>query len=169
MIERLREVRTAAVLATVATADWPQPGDPPQPPPLAGFVVSTFSPLVAATAERCLAAAEPPPSRTAIIIASASGDAMSAEHVAHAVDTGGRVGPLLFFQSVPNAVAGHIAAKHGLTGPIVCLSGDAADGRSAAELLVCDGDADAALVIVVQQGPAVARAELLAPTHRGAD
>ena len=36
---------------------------------------------------------------------------------------GDRVGPLLFFQSVPNAVAGHVAARWGLTGPVVCLSG----------------------------------------------
>jgi 3-oxoacyl-(acyl-carrier-protein) synthase len=162
---------TGLALRTVATAAWPQPDDPPSPPALAGFIVSTFSALAAAVADRCLTGVDIPP-RTAIVIVSTTGDTVSAEHVAHAVDTGGRVGALLFFQSVPNAVAGHIAARHGLTGPIVCLSphGEAlADARAAASLLIADGDADAALVLWVEQRPDLAHALLLVPaTHQGA-
>jgi 3-oxoacyl-(acyl-carrier-protein) synthase len=138
---------------TLAEARWPEPGDPADPPPLAGFIVSPFSPLVAAVAERCLRrVSENRPPRTAIVIASPLGDLDSAVHVAGAVDHRTRVGPLLFYQSVPNAVAGHVAARWGLAGPVVCTSpvGDPlADGLATADLLFDDGDCDEALVVVV--------------------
>jgi 3-oxoacyl-(acyl-carrier-protein) synthase len=137
---------------TLAQARWPEPGDPADPPPLAGFIVSPFSPLVAAVAERCLSRARPAGARTAIVIASPLGDLDSAVHVAAAVDHRTRVGPLLFYQSVPNAVAGYVAARWGLAGPVVCTSpvGDPlADGLATADLLFADGDCDEALVMVV--------------------
>jgi 3-oxoacyl-(acyl-carrier-protein) synthase len=74
----------------------------------------------------------------------------SAVHVAHAVDSGGRVGPLLFFQSVPNAVAGYIAARWGLTGPVVCVA-SAEAGMDVAAALIEDGDAEEALVVLAEQ------------------
>jgi hypothetical protein len=67
------------------------------------------------------------------------------------VDLGQRVGPLLFFQSVPNAVAGYLAARWGLTGPIVCVGGLDA-GLDIAALLIQDADADDALVVQVDLG-----------------
>jgi hypothetical protein len=70
----------------------------------------------------------------------------SAARVAAAVDAGQRVSPLLFFQSVPNAVAGYLAARWDLTGPVVCVSGMSA-GLGIAGLLIDDADADEALVI----------------------
>lgn len=131
------------------------------PPPVPGFVVSSFSPLVAAAAERCLMVRHKNPpntgdigERTAIVVVSASGDARMAEHVAHAVDDGARTGPLLFFQAVPNSVAGHVAARWGLRGPMVCLcpTGDPkAEGLAQARLLIDDGDADEVLVVLVEQ------------------
>lgn len=133
------------------------------PPPLPGFVVSEFSPLVAEAADRCLAAryGSPPAGeageRTAIVLVSGSGDLPMAEHVAHAVDTGMRIGPLLFFQAVPNSVAGHVAARWGLRGPVACLCpvGDAsAEGLAYAQLLIEDGDADEVLVVAVEQAAA---------------
>ena len=154
-------------------------------PALAGFIASSFSPLVAEAAARCLTAAgrvtivpgadppggDPPSTvgdaedgarrqdgadarRTGIVILSASGDVATNASIARGVDAGARLGPLLFFQAVPNAVAGYIAARWGLTGPVVCLSpaGDAlADGYAAAELLIIDGDADEVLIIVAEQ------------------
>jgi len=133
-------------------------------PPLPGFVVSSFSPLVAAAADRCLIArhGSPPAAdevgrRTAIVLVSGSGDARMAEHVAHAVDTRTRIGPLLFFQAVPNSVAGHIAARWGLRGPVVCLCPvhDAkAEGPAYARLLIEDGDAAEVLVVEVEQASA---------------
>ena len=133
------------------------------PPPLPGFVVSEFSPLVAAAADRCLAARHGSPpaddagARTGIVLVSGNGDAAMAEHVAHAVDTGARIGPLLFFQAVPNSVAGHVAARWGLRGPVACLCpvGDArAEGLAYAQLLIEDGDADEVLVVAVEHAAA---------------
>jgi 3-oxoacyl-(acyl-carrier-protein) synthase len=123
------------------------------PPPLPGFVVSSFSALVAAATDVCLAGS-PPGERTAIVLVSGSGDAEMAEHVAYLVDGGLRLGPLLFFQAVPNSVAGHVAARWGLCGPVVCLcpTGDPkAEGLAQARLLIDDGDADQVLVVLVEQ------------------
>ncbi|MGH3276705.1 MAG: hypothetical protein ACRDNZ_20550, partial [Streptosporangiaceae bacterium] len=88
---------------------------------------------------------------TAIVMATALGDVSSAAHVARAVDLGQRVGPLLFFQSVPNAVAGYLAARWRLTGPIVCVGGLGA-GVDIAATLIEDGDADEALVVCADVG-----------------
>ena len=145
-------------LTALATATLPEGT---VPPPLPGFVVSSFSPLVAHVADRCLAirhgsapAADEVGQRTAVVLVSGSGDAVMAGHVAHAVGTGARIGPLLFFQAVPNSVAGHVAARWGLRGPVVCLS-PVADARSEglayARLLIEDGDVDEVLVVEVEQ------------------
>jgi 3-oxoacyl-(acyl-carrier-protein) synthase len=147
-------------LAILAEARWPEAADA-ELPQVPGFVLSAFNPLVAAAADRCLRRyygdpPAPPDSgdRTALIVVSGSGDAASAKHVASTVDSGGRVGPLFFFQSVPNSIAGHVAARWGLAGPVVCLcpTGDPmADGLAEAGLLIEDGDADRALVVLVEQ------------------
>jgi hypothetical protein len=88
---------------------------------------------------------------TAIVLVTALGDVTSAARVAAAVDAGKRVAPLLFFQSVPNAVAGYLAARWHLTGPVVCVSetGAAVD---AAALLLDDADADEALIVRADLG-----------------
>ncbi|MGH3759211.1 beta-ketoacyl synthase chain length factor [Actinophytocola sp.] len=150
-------------LPVLAEAGWSR-GEEPAPVP--GFVVSMFSPLVARLADRCLTTRHgtaPAPAevgrRTAVVLVSESGDARSAAHVAGAVDTGARVGPLLFFQSVPNSIAGHVATRWGLGGPVLCLcpTGDPrAEGMAQARLLIDDGDADEVLVVCVEQ--TVARA-----------
>ncbi|MFD0573860.1 hypothetical protein ACFQ0T_37350 [Kitasatospora gansuensis] len=85
-----------------------------------------------------------------MVLAGPLGDLTGAVHVAEAVDTGGRIGPLLFFQAVPNAVAGHLAAQWQLTGPVVSV-GDTAAGLAVTALLLADGDADEALLIRVDQ------------------
>jgi hypothetical protein len=148
-----------APVEVLSCARWPR-SDADTLPPLPGFVGSSFSPLVAEAAERCLRAHHGAPPvdpavglRTAVIVASAGGDVASAVRVARAVDGGARVGPLLFFQSVPNAVAGHVAARWGLAGPVVCLASPG-DGLAAAALLFDDGDADEALVVFAEQATA---------------
>jgi 3-oxoacyl-(acyl-carrier-protein) synthase len=147
-------------LAVLACARWPEAGDR-EVPTVPGFVLSSFNPLVAAAADRCLRRryGDPPVpdeegARTAMIVVSGSGDAVSADHVARMVDDGGRIGPLFFFQSVPNSIAGQVAARWGIAGPVVCLcpTGDPmADGLAEASLLIDDGDADQALVVLVEQ------------------
>lgn len=150
-------------LLVVSRASWPEPGDRERPR-IPGFVLSSFSPLVAEAADRCLRRVydEPPAPpdagrSTAIIVVSASGDLVSARHVARTVDSGGRVEPLFFFQSVPNSIAGHIAARWGLGGPVVCLCPTGhplTDGLDLAALLIDDGDATAAVVVLVEQSEA---------------
>jgi hypothetical protein len=162
-------------LAVLARAEWPAfAGD--RLPPIPGFVISSFSPLVAEVAERCLRKyfgnrpADPRRGeRTAVLLASESGDIGTAVAVAQAVDAGRRVPPLLFFQSNPNAVVGHLTARWELAGPVVCISpggfrgvappgqhspagGALDDAIQGAVLLIQDGDADAVLVIVAEQG-----------------
>lgn len=157
----------ATSLVELASANWPGTrGD--ELPPVAGFVTSAFSPLVAAVADLCLLRffpAPPAPSvygdRTAIVLASSTGDIATAAAVAEAVQAGTRVPPLLFYQSNHNAVAGHVAARWGLYGPVVCTMPGAAEdpgcprpltaaiteARACADLLIEDGAADAAMVI----------------------
>ena len=158
---------STAGLRVLASAGWPESAEDRVVPVIAGFVVSSFSPLAAETARRCLLrrpaaetatgpATAPAPAAgaerpvTAVVVVSPLGDLGGAVHVAETVDRGGRLGPLLFFQAVPNAVAGHVAARWQLTGPVVCV-GDTAAGLAVTALLLADGDADEALLIRVDQ------------------
>jgi hypothetical protein len=147
----------AGNLTLLARSDWP--GDASgKLRGLPGFIISSFSPLAAELAERCLLEyfgsrpADPERAeRTAIVLASSTGDIATAAAIAQAVDQRGSVPPLLFYQSNANAVAGYIAARWGLTGPVVCTipaSRGLADPLDNATLLIEDGDADAALVIL---------------------
>ncbi|GAA2109034.1 hypothetical protein GCM10009759_49360 [Kitasatospora saccharophila] len=167
----LRELAVAAGLRVLAAGRWPESAADVVLPVLPGFVASSFSPLAAEAARRCLdahpsgAGAGGPV--TAVVVASALGDLAGAVRVAGAVDGGERLGPLLFFQAVPNAVAGHLAARRDLTGPVVCV-GDARSGVAVAEGLLADGDAGLALLVLVEQsavpgGAERAAAVLLAP------
>jgi hypothetical protein len=145
----------AAGLAVLAASSWPESADDVAAPALAGFLSSSFSPVAAEVARRCLQRRPVPRTETtatitaattALIIVSSLGDIDSARRVARAVDTGGRIAPLMFFQCVPNAVAGYIAARWRLTGPVACLGGAGA-ALDAAGLLLEDADADEVLVI----------------------
>jgi hypothetical protein len=146
----LHAAAAAAGLTVPVAAAWPESDDDREIRPLAGFIVSTFSPLLAEVAERALRrrGERPPGHVTALVIVTALGDVTSAAQVAQTVDAGGRVGPLLFFQAVPNAVAGYLAARWDITGPVVCV-GDIAAGLDVARLLIDDADADEALVVWV--------------------
>jgi len=144
-------------LAELAAARW----DGGPPPPVAGFVTSAFSPLAAAVADACLTSyfGSPPADsargeRTGIVLVSTTGDLATNAAVAGAVQAGKRVPPLLFYQSNHNAVAGYIAARWGLAGPVVCtMPGTEAEAEQVTTLLIEDGDADAALVIAINAYP----------------
>jgi 3-oxoacyl-(acyl-carrier-protein) synthase len=144
----LHEAAAAAGLAVSSSASWPETDADREVTPLPGFVESNFSPLLAEVAGRALRDRGQPPASgkvTAVVIATALGDVTSAARVAAAVDAGKRVAPLLFFQSVPNAVAGYLAARWHLTGPVVCVTGTTA-ALDVAVLLIDDADADEVLV-----------------------
>jgi beta-ketoacyl synthase-like protein len=141
--------------AVLARGEWPA-GPADELPAIAGFVQSSFSPLVAEAARRCLTAryGAPPATtgHTGVVLASVTGDTATADAVAAALAAGRRVPPLLFFQSNPNAVVGYVTGLWGLFGPVVCLSParDAdpdADALDAAALLLDDGAADEVLVV----------------------
>lgn len=159
IVNAAEDAAERAGLSVFAQACWPEAGVA-EPAPLPGFVFSSFSPLVAATAARCLAAwygsAPPPPQeaeRVAVILTSVRGDVAIARAIAQSVDGGGRISPLLFFQSVANAVLGHITSRWGLGGPVLCTSpvGDpAADAMALAADVLADGDADAALIVLAE-------------------
>jgi hypothetical protein len=165
----------AAGLPVSSSASWPETDGDREVTPLAGFIESSFSPLLAEVAQRALrrrARPRAPGTVTAIVMVTALGDVTSAARVAAAVDAGRRVSPLLFFQSVPNAVAGYLAARWDLTGPVVCVSGTRA-GLDVAALLLDDADADEVLVVTVDLavtggGPDRAAAVLVTgPADRG--
>ncbi|MFC9330454.1 hypothetical protein [Kitasatospora sp. NPDC057015] len=173
-------------LRILAEGRWPDPEAVGAPdhrdalPPLAGFTASSFNPLVAETAERCLRshfgpaeARGPVSSRTALLLASGSGDLATALAIDTAAASGQRVPPLLFFQSNPNAVLGLVAARWRLTGPVVAVSPVAAvpgevppDALDLAKLLLADGDADQVLVIGAEQTPRTDPGEAGGPTGR---
>jgi hypothetical protein len=159
-------VTAVTSLRELSRAGWDS-AERGEPAPIPGFAASSFSPLVAQVAEDCLLRRrERVGTRTAVVLVSVHGDLVTAATVADAVDQGRRVPPLMLFQSVPNSVVGHVAARWRLTGPVVCLSpvGDPlADGLVEAGELIADGDADEALVIVAAQNPDVATAVLVAP------
>ncbi len=141
----------AAGLTVTSSAYWPETAADDTVTPLAGFIESTFSPLLAEVAGRALSRRDQPPAAgqvTAVVMVTTLGDVTTATRTAAAVDAGQRASPLLFFQSVPNAVAGYLAARWQLTGPVVCVSGTHA-GVAAAALLIEDADADEALVVRV--------------------
>jgi hypothetical protein len=156
---RLRD--RAGELIVLARSQWPT-RPPTALPPIPGFIISSFSPLAAELAQRCLRQhfGDPPADaerggRTAIVLASTTGDIATAAAIASAVDQGRAVPPLLFYQSNPNAVAGHIAARWGLTGPVVCTipaRDGLADAIDSAALLIEGAEADAALVVLADQG-----------------
>lgn len=161
-----------AGLVVRSAASWPETTADSEVPPLAGFIESAFSPLLAAVAARALRRRPRPAvpgAVTAVVMVTALGDTTSATRVAAAVDAGMRVSPLLFFQSVPNAVAGYLSARWDLTGPVVCVSGLSA-GLGIAALLIDDADADDALVIRVDlatAGDGLDRAAALLVTRPG--
>jgi len=145
----LHGAAAAAGLAVSSSASWPETDADGEVTALAGFIESNFSPLLAEVAGRALRRRDQPPVSgkvTAVVMVTALGDVTSATRVAAAVDAGERVSPLMFFQSVPNAVAGYLAARWHLTGPVVCVSGTSA-GLDLAALLIDDADADEALVV----------------------
>jgi hypothetical protein len=147
----LRAAAAEAGLTVSSSASWPETDADGEVTALAGFIDSNFSPLLAEVAGRALRRRAQPQASgevIAVVMVTALGDVTSATRVAAAVDAGKRVPPLQFFQSVPNAVAGYLAARWHLTGPVVCVSGTSA-GLDVAALLLDDADADEVLVVRV--------------------
>jgi hypothetical protein len=157
-LNALTSAAVAAGVTVTSSASWPESDSDGEVPALAGFIDSAFSPLVAEVVARTLRGRDPSDRAsgnrdaadrvTAVVVVTALGDVTSATRVAAVVDAGRRVPPLQFFQSVPNSVVGHLAARWHLTGPVACVTGTAA-GLDMAAQLIEDADADEALVVRV--------------------
>jgi hypothetical protein len=93
------------------------------------------------------------PARTAVLLASAFSDMVTAETVAVQTAEEWRVQPLLFHQPVPNPVINLAARRHGVTGPVSCLSVPervADEARAVAETMLGDGSVDRVIVLLVE-------------------
>jgi hypothetical protein len=91
-------------------------------PPVPGFIESQFNPLVYEVARRCLSTGGGD-AGTAIVLGSGFGDTTTADLASQNVAKGNVHNPLLFFQSVPTSILGHIAREFGIVGPLTCLAG----------------------------------------------
>lgn len=144
-------------------------------PRLPGFVASPFAPLVYDAVRRCLGAPDSADSpvahrggRTAIVLGSLAGDAVTADLAGEKVARGGVAEPVLFHQTVSTAVLGVIARDYRITGPVTCVSAVGDTGAAlldSAALLLEAQEADQVLAVLVElaAGPRTLAA-LAAPT-----
>lgn len=142
-------------LEIVATAlAGPRAGVPPRPVP--GFVSSAFNPYVSDVAARCLRVAQQGEGRrlrTAIVLASLCGDATTADLACQQLADGRAINPLLFYQSVPTSILGHLAREFPVIGSVTSLAstgGIAADLVETADLMVSQDETDQVLLIGVE-------------------
>jgi len=137
-----------------------------QPPPLVGFMVSDFAPLVYAAVRECVGDArsghllEGADGRVGIVLGSQRFDTVTLELSVEHVNSG-RVSPILFYQVVPTAILGQIARDYRLTGPVSCVAvtGDArAEVLEVARVLLADEGAEWVLGLTVEMNPDPAKA-----------
>ncbi|WP_052479994.1 ketosynthase [Streptomyces sp. NBRC 110035] len=158
-----------SVVATVVRTPW---GDAAEGlpgatdvalPKVRGFVGSRFGPLVHAVGTACLgepeafAGADGSGSRrTGIVLATMFGDTVTADTFTQRVIAGQVHSPLLFLQSVPTSILGHLTKQYGITGPLNCVSGGtdlAVEALRLADVLMGSGDVDQVLVVGVESAP----------------
>ncbi|MCZ4507787.1 hypothetical protein O3Q52_06115 [Streptomyces sp. ActVer] len=164
------------ILSTAtATHGTGQDGDIPLPR-LPGFVESAFSPLAYEAARQCLAerpdggtsrsggtsrpeaggeAESGGGSRTAVALASTTGDTTTADLASRRMVSGRVHNPLLFMQATPNSVLGYLSREFGITGQMFSLStldDPVTELLSMADLLLEDPEVDRVLVVGVELG-----------------
>ncbi|WP_344865627.1 ketosynthase [Amycolatopsis ultiminotia] len=152
------------IAATACVTPWPQ-RDPDRPgaadpelPPIKGFVLSRFSPIVRRAVVGCLGepgadliGADGP--ATAIVLGTLSGDPTTLDTSTRRLIAGQVHSPLLFFQSVTTSILGHLGQEYGISGPVTCLSVRDDEGEEtlrAADLLLTDESVRQVLVIGVE-------------------
>ncbi|MFD7617937.1 ketosynthase [Streptomyces sp. NPDC059802] len=127
---------------------------------VAGFAVSRFGPLVHAVATACLGPADDTSNhvgrdgaRTAIVLATMYGDAVTVDTATQWTVAGKLSNPLLFFQSVSTSILSHLTRRYGIYGPLTCISAvpdPAGNALSVADSLLDDPELHQALVIAVE-------------------
>ncbi len=121
-------------------------------PPVAGFVGSSFSPIVYSCIKTLAAGAGiPQPARTAVVLASGLGDAWTLDAASQCVVQGDRVSATLFYQSVPVSILGYAARELGIQGGLLSVSGLPDPWHEALELCRCllqEGEVRAVILLV---------------------
>ncbi|MEU9955812.1 hypothetical protein [Streptomyces sp. NPDC050982] len=147
-------ILTTATATATATHGTRHDGDIPLPR-LPGFVESAFSPLAYEAARQCLAEQPGDGSRTAVALASTSGDTTTADLASRRMVSGRVHNPLLFMQATPNSVLGYLSREFGITGQMFSLStldDPVTELLSMADLLLEDPEVDRVLVVGVELG-----------------
>ncbi|WP_327696015.1 hypothetical protein [Streptomyces sp. NBC_00459] len=134
-------------------------------PKLPGFVESAFSPLAYEVSSRCLTAHPGDGDRTAVALASLTGDTTTADLASRRMVSGRVHNPLLFMQATANSVLGHMSREFGITGQMFSIStldDTLAELLAMADLLLEDPELDRVLVLAVELGGG----ERVAAVHR---
>ncbi|MHC5908793.1 hypothetical protein ACVNF4_33705 [Streptomyces sp. S6] len=153
------------VLAAATATHGTGRGDDIALPKLPGFVESAFSPLAYEVAARCLTAHPGDGDRTAVALASLTGDTTTADLASSRMVAGRVHNPLLFMQATANSVLGHLSREFGITGQMLSLStltDPLTELLAMADVLLDDPELDRVLVLGVELGGG----ERLAAVHR---
>lgn len=136
-------------------ADVHERDDAAEPESVPGFVVSSFNPMVNAVAGACAEElSEAERAGTALLLATVLGDIVTADTASLRLAEGHHHNPLLFYQSIPNAILGHVARRYGLAGAVTCVAGFAdvvGEALEVAEIALLSSDAEQVLLVYVEQ------------------
>jgi hypothetical protein len=128
--------------------DPPVPAPPLEPVPK--FVESSFNPLISFAVRGALSVTgEPPAADTGMVLASSFGDTVTADTASRRLAAGRPVNPLLFYQSIPNSILGHLGCELAMTGPIICFSAASrllSEGLAVAESVLAEGAGQVLLI-----------------------
>ncbi|AOS62168.1 beta-ketoacyl-[acyl-carrier-protein] synthase family protein [Actinoalloteichus hymeniacidonis] len=128
-------------------------------PPVPGFAMSRFTPLVVAAARAAWkqgARHRYGGHRTAIVLATMFGDAMTADQHTRRQFDGLPHNPLFFYESVLSSCVGMIGIEHGIGGPISCLSlrrDFTVEALTAVDVLLDEESIDQVLLIGAELAP----------------
>jgi len=124
---------------------------PPELPSVPRFVESNF-PLAVSQVVSQVKGRRPPAEQVGFVLATSFGDVTTTDVASRRMAEGRPHNPLLFYQSIPNSILGHLSKGTNFTGPLSCVS--AADllltqALTVAELTLEEGSADQILLIGV--------------------
>lgn len=159
-----RAVVDAACLTPWGDAADGLPGAAPRElPPLVGFAISRFGPLVHTVATACLGPADAPGNHigrrgaeTAIVLATMYGDAATVDTATQGSVAGKPPSAVLFFQSVTTSAVSHLTRTYDIQGPLTCISAvpdPAGEALRVADALLDDPELHQVLVIGVETAP----------------
>lgn len=153
------------ILATTTATHGTGGDDDITLPKLPGFVESAFSPLAYEVCRRILTERPGDGARTAVALASLTGDTSTADLASRRMLSGKVHNPLLFMQATANSILGYTSREFGITGQMFSLStldDPLTELLAMADLLLEDPELDRVLVLGVELGGG----ERVAAVHR---